>query len=156
MVNDMLDIKIISIGKLKDKANAALVSEYLKRLKPYAKVEIIELEAAPFSESSRLKAKEIEGVRLENALKRYPERQTYLLAERGKIFDSPGFASFLEEETPLNLLIAGALGFNDRLYASYPAISLSPLTFPHELARVVLLEQIYRATTIINGKSYHY
>jgi hypothetical protein len=57
---------------------------------------------------------------------------------------------------PLILVLGGSLGFSDGLYNNYPSLSLSPLTFPHELARVVIMEQLYRAATILQKKNYHY
>lgn len=152
----MLDITLLTIGKVKEKAYSSLIAEYEKRLKPYARLKIIELEAASFSENTKERAKEFDGEKIENFLNKHDEAAVYLMAERGKTFDSPELAAFLERKSPIVLVIAGALGFSDFLYEKYPAISLSPLTFPHELARVVLIEQIYRATTILQKKNYHY
>jgi len=152
----MLDITLLTIGKVKEKAYSAIIAEYEKRLKPYARLKIIELEASPFSENTKDRAKEFEGEKIENFLNKHDEAVAYLIAERGKTFDSPELAAFLERKSPLILVIAGALGFSEALYKKYPALSLSPLTFPHELARVVLIEQIYRATTILQKKNYHY
>ena len=154
--NKMLDITLVTIGKIKDKSYSTLIAEYLKRLKPYARLKIVELEAVAFSANTRDRAKDFEGERIENYLLKQKESVVYLLAERGEIFNSPDLAYWLERKSPLTLVVGGALGFSDFLYNKYPALSLSPLTFPHELARVVLLEQIYRATTILQKKSYHY
>jgi 23S rRNA (pseudouridine1915-N3)-methyltransferase len=154
--NYMLDITLVAIGKIKDKSYSALIAEYLKRLKPYARLKIIELEAVSFTENNRDQAKDFAGERIENFLLKQKDAVVYLMAERGKTFSSPDLAYWLERQSPLILVIAGALGFSDFLYNKYPAISLSPLTFPHELARVVLIEQIYRATTILQKKNYHY
>lgn len=152
----MLDITLLTIGKVKEKSYSTIIAEYEKRLKPYARLKIIELEASPFSENTKDRAKEFEGEKIENFLNKHDEAVAYLMAERGKTFDSPELAAFLERKSPLILVIGGALGFSDALYKKYPSLSLSPLTFPHELARVVLIEQIYRATTILQKKNYHY
>lgn len=158
----MLDIIILTVGKMKNDNLRAEAAEYAKRLSPFARLEIVELPAAPFLKNGRERAKEIEGEQimkyLEKAAARSggPKRAVFLLAERGKVFSSPDFASFLDKNQPLFLIVGGALGFSPELYRLYPQISLSPLTFPHELARTILLEQIYRATTILNGKEYHY
>ncbi len=152
----MLDITLLTIGKIKDKSYSTLSAEYLKRLKPYARVKIIELESVSFSEKMRIKAKDFEGEKIENFLSKQKEAIVYLLAERGDVFDSMEFAHWLEKKSPLILVIGGALGFSDFLYQKYPSLSLSLLTFPHELARVIILEQIYRATTILQQKNYHY
>jgi len=152
----MLDITLVAIGKIKDKSYSTLVLEYLKRIKPYARLRVVELEAVPFSEKLRDKAKDFEGEKITNFLNKNKEAVVYLLAERGESFNSLKLASWLEKKSPLVFILGGALGFSDVLYKKYPALSLSPLTFPHELARVVLLEQIYRATTILQHKNYHY
>ena len=153
----MLDITLLAIGKIKDKSYSVLMTEYLKRLKPYVRLKIIELEAVSFSPNMREKAKRLEGERIENFLSKYKENAlVYLLAERGDMFNSIELANWLNKKSPLIFVLGGALGFSDSLYENYLSLSLSPLTFPHELARVVFLEQIYRATTILQKKSYHY
>lgn len=152
----MLDITLVTIGKVKDKSYSALISEYLKRLKPYARLKIIELEGLSFTEKNREHAKDFEGEKIENCLLKLNDSVVYLLAERGNTYDSKEFAHFLEKKSPLVLVLGGALGFSDYMYKKYPSLSLSPLTFPHELARVIFLEQIYRAATILQGKNYHY
>jgi len=151
----MLDITIIAIGKVKDKNYQAATEEYTKRLRPYARLKIIEIAAVPFSSHSQEQAKEIEGKRIKEALV-FRTGQIFLLAERGKNFTSSDLAKFIEKSQPVILVIGGALGFSQDLYQNYPQLSLSPLTFPHELARVILLEQLYRVTTILNQKAYHY
>lgn len=151
----MLDITLIVVGKIKDKNYQAATAEYIKRLKPYVRLKIVELTAASFSAHSQEQAKEIEGKRIKESLSSRAG-QVFLLAERGRFFSSPDFAAFMEKNQPLTLVIGGALGFSAELYRSYPQISLSPLTFPHELARVVLLEQLYRAAAILSKKDYHY
>lgn len=155
----MLDITIIAIGKLKEKYFQAAFAEYEKRLRPYARLKIVELSAAPFSKSSQAQAKELEAQRISAGLEKIAKNNqpaVYLLAERGKTFNSLALAVWLEKNQPLVLVIGGALGFSPELYEKYPQISLSALTFPHELARVVLAEQLYRAATIINKKEYNY
>ncbi len=152
----MLDITILALGKIKDKSYAHLAGEYLKRLKPYARIKMMELEAVAFSEKMRDKAKDYEGEKIENFLNKQSEAVVYLLAERGLQMPSPEFAHWLEKKSPLILVVGGALGFSEALYQKYPCLSLSPLTFPHELARVVLLEQLYRSATILQQKNYHY
>ena len=152
----MIDITLVVIGKIKDKSYLSLITEYLKRIKPFARIKIVELEATPFSEKLREKAKEFEGEKIENYLSKQKEAVVFLLAERGKLLSSVELATWFEKKSPLVLILGGALGFSDDLYKKYPSLSLSPLTFPHELARVILLEQIYRAATILQNKSYHY
>jgi len=156
----MLDITLLIIGKVKEKYWQEALAEYSKRLSPYVRLRIKELAATPFSENNKIQSKELEAKRiveyLESSSVKKNSAQVYLLAERGKMSRSPDFALWLEKTQPLVLVLGGTLGFSDELYRRYPQISLSPLTFPHELARVVVLEQIYRATTILNNKNYHY
>lgn len=156
----MLDLTILTIGALKNKNLRSLAEEYLKRLQPYGRLEIVELAAASFSASNQEKAKTTEGKAIQAYLaKRAASNRpgaVFLLAERGKEYNSLELATWLEKTGPLILVVGGALGFSTALYERYPQLSLSALTFPHELARVMLLEQIYRATTIINHKDYHY
>lgn len=155
----MLDITIISVGKTKEKYFRDAETEYFKRLQPYARIKSVILEPAPFSRSTKEKSKETEGQRILNLLEdieRKGRASIYLLAERGRSFSSPEMAKWIDDNQPLVLVIGGTLGFSDELYKRYPQISLSPLTFPHELARIVLLEQLYRAATILIGKDYHY
>lgn len=156
----MLDITIVSIGKIKESFYLEAYNEYIKRLQPYARVKAVELAPEPFLNGTKEKSKEAEGKRVVDFLSKYNKDKTissvYLLAERGQTFDSPALAVWLEKKTPMILIVGGALGFSDELYSLYPQISLSPLTFPHELARVVLAEQLYRAAAILNKKEYHY
>ena len=152
----MLDITLLAVGKIKDKNLSALAQEYLKRLRPFARLKVVELPAVAFSSALQTKAKELEGEKIENFLEKNPDALCYLLSERGEMFDSLTFATWLEKKSPLILVIAGSLGFSPFLVKKYPKLSLSALTFPHELARVILLEQIYRAATILQHKNYHY
>jgi 23S rRNA (pseudouridine1915-N3)-methyltransferase len=155
----MLDLTLVTIGTVKERAYQELCLEYEKRLRPYARLKVIELPAQPFSANNQTQAKERESQKISDFLIKNNQAgpaSIYLLAERGKSFSSPQLAAWLSQVQPLILVIGGALGFSPELYRRYPQISLSPLTFPHELARVVLLEQLYRAATILNNKSYHY
>ena len=152
----MLNITIITIGKVREDYLNQAASEYIKRIKPYGRLTLQELKAESFSDTTKDKAKKLEAERIEAVLKRKDEADIYLLSEHGTLFDSLKFAAKINTHKELVLVIAGSLGFAKDLEAKYPKISLSPLTFPHELARVVLLEQIYRAATIINKKEYHY
>jgi len=151
----MLNITLITIGKIKEASLNEAALEYIKRIKPYGRLVIQELKAEPFASTTKDKAKKLEASRIEAVLDRKSDATVYLLAEHGAQFNSLEFAAKIKDRE-LVLVIAGSLGFAKELEAKYPKISLSPLTFPHELARVILLEQIYRAATIINKKEYHY
>jgi 23S rRNA (pseudouridine1915-N3)-methyltransferase len=153
----MLEIIIIAIGKIKNEYFSGAIGEYLTRLKPYAAVKILELSPEPFTESNRDKAKKAEGERILSALEKYAGEAVLLLHERGREIDSVKLSEKLAATNGKTVfVIAGALGFDEQVLTKYNQLSLSKMTFPHELARLILLEQIYRATTIIKGKTYHY
>lgn len=143
-----MKLKIAWIGKTKEPAIASLTDEYLKRISRYSPVEGISLRdeadlLAKFEPSAKTKSTLI------------------LLDSRGKEFSSEQFAKFLgdyQERNPLPLVLAigGADGFSaEARSAAQHAISLGKMTLAHELARVVLLEQLYRAFTILQGHPYH-
>jgi len=155
----MLKIKIICLGKFKEKAYKDLEKEYLKRLSPFAKVKLVELPEVSYKASEdldRVKRKEAEAIQ-----KQLPDGAiVILLEEKGTLRNSKEFANFLERIGGLGQEIVFVLGSGLGLHESMRQlsnyqISLSPLTFPHNMARVILEEQIYRACTIIAGKEYH-
>lgn len=152
----MLNITLVTIGKVKEAYWREAILEYQKRLQPYARLKIEELKAEPFSESTKEKAKKTESDNIRLYLDKKKTAEIYLLSEHGELFDSLAFAKKMESNQEIVLVIAGTQGFTKELMTKYPKISLSPLTFPHELARVVLLEQLYRAATIVSNKDYHY
>jgi len=143
-------IKIAWIGKTKEPAITSLTAEYLKRISRYAQVEGIALRDEP-----DLVAKF--GKEAKTATK----STLVLMDSRGKEFSSEQFAKFLgdyQDRNPLPLVFAigGADGFaKETKSAAANVISLGKLTMAHELARVVLLEQVYRAFTILKGHPYH-
>jgi 23S rRNA (pseudouridine1915-N3)-methyltransferase len=155
----MFKIKIIALGKFKEKAYKELEAEFLKRLSPFAKVKVIELPEIGYGKNQNLeKIKEQEA---EKIIKQLPEGGVVvLLEEKGTVRTSKDFAAFLERIGSLNkelvFVIGSGIGLHESLhrYSNYSA-SLSPLTFPHNMARVILEEQIYRACTILAGKEYH-
>ena len=143
-----MKLKIAWIGKTKEPAIAGLTEEYLKRISRYAPVEGVPVRdeadmLAKFGPSAKTKASLI------------------LLDSHGKEFSSEQFAKFLgdyQERNPLPLVFAigGADGFGaESRDAAQHIISLGKMTLAHELARVVLLEQVYRAFTILKGHPYH-
>ncbi|MGH9500167.1 MAG: 23S rRNA (pseudouridine(1915)-N(3))-methyltransferase RlmH [Terriglobales bacterium] len=144
-----MKIKIAWIGKTKAPAIRALTDEYLKRLKHYAEVDGVSLK----DEATLLK--------LSGAGAR-PTRHTLVLLDgRGKQLSSEEFARWLGEyqdrsSAPLLFAVGAANGFSDEAHrAATLVLSLGKMTLAHELARVVLLEQIYRAFTILKGHPYH-
>lgn len=155
----MFNVVILAVGKIKEKHWQEAVEVYLARLKPYARIIVEEVAAESFRrESDKEKAKEKEGERLLSALAKYSDSEIILLDERGREFSSLDFADFFNREARrVVFVIGGALGFNGNFSKrSFTKFSLSKMTLPHEMARVVLLEQIYRAATIVGKKDYHY
>jgi 23S rRNA (pseudouridine1915-N3)-methyltransferase len=144
----LVKIKIAWIGKTKEPAIAALTDEYLKRISRYAPVEGITLrdEADLTTKFGKLAS---------------AKSTLVLMDSRGKEFSSEQFARFLgdyQDRNPLPLVLAigGADGFSETARsAAQQVISLGKMTLAHELARVVLLEQVYRAFTILKGHPYH-
>ena len=151
-----MKIKIVWIGKTKEPAIRSLTAEYLKRISRYAHVEGLALR----DESALL---QLCGRAAEKAGKAPTAGKSTLVVmdSRGKQFSSEEFARFLkdyEERNPLPVVFAvgPADGFGDATRAAAQhTISLGRMTLAHELARVVLLEQIYRAFTILKGHPYH-
>ena len=145
-----MKIKVAWIGKTKEPALASLGSEYLKRISRYVQVEGVSLR-----DEAELLAKY--GKDAKSGTKSY----LVVMDSRGKEFTSEELARFLKnylERNPLPLVFAigGADGFSEGAKTSACSmISLGKMTLPHELARVVLLEQIYRAFTILKGHPYH-
>ncbi len=136
-----------------------LEREYLKRLNIYAKVKAVELPEVPYranDDLDRVKEKEAEKI-----IRQLPEDGIIiLLEEKGNLRNSVEFAQFLHRTGGLGkelvFIIGSGIGLHPVLkqYSNY-SISLSPLTFPHNFARILLEEQIYRACTILAGKEYH-
>ena len=144
-----MKLKIGWIGKTRDPAIQSLTDEYLKRISRYAEVEGLALR----DEAALLRMREKGGLRQEHTIA--------LLDSRGKQLSSEEFAQFLQNHQdrssqPLILAVGAADGFSDQARRTASAVlSLGRMTLAHELARVVLLEQVYRALTILKGHPYH-
>ena len=155
----MFKIKIIALGKFKEQAYKDLEKEFLKRLNLYAKIKVVELPEVSYGKNQDLeKVKEEEA---EKIVKQLPtDAVVILLEEKGTIRNSVDFSTFMERIGSLGkevvFVLGSGIGLHGSLkqYSNY-TISLSPLTFPHNMARVILEEQIYRACTILAGKEYH-
>ena len=149
-----MKIKVAWIGKTKEPAIETLTGEYLKRISRYAEVAgvVLQDEAAVLSLAS--------GERKQKRSQNKERYKLVLLDSRGKQFSSEELAEFLEREqlnaTPLLFAIGGSDGFSKeaRCHAGF-TLSLGKMTLPHELARVVLVEQLYRAFTILKNHPYH-
>jgi 23S rRNA (pseudouridine1915-N3)-methyltransferase len=158
----MFSIHIIALGAVRTKYFRDACEEYMKRSAPFARIVSTEVETAPWkTDGEREKSKKKEGERLLRVLKKEEKKGAaiFLLDENGKENTSGTFSELLEKHAgnTVVFVIGGALGFSKEVREKkYEHIALSRLTFPHELARVVLLEQIYRGITITKGKTYHY
>ena len=136
------------------------MSVYQERLKHYARVEYKELPDVPVKGLTAEALKEREGEVLMKQLK--SDDVVLLLDENGEHFSSRGFAEMLQRRMnsgvkQLVLIIGGAFGFSDTMYArANGKISFSKMTYSHEMIRLLLLEQLYRAHTILKGESYHH
>lgn len=158
-----MKIKIVTVGKLKEKYLKDGIAEYSKRLSRFANLEMIELadEKTPdrASDSENQKILELEGTRI---LSKIGDRDfVIVLAIEGKTLSSEEFSKQLEQApingfSTLTFVIGGSLGLSPQV--KKPAnlsISFGRLTLPHQLMRLVLVEQIYRAFTIQQGSPYH-
>ena len=157
-----MKIKIYCIGKIKEQYLKDGINEYIKRISPYSNIEIIEVIDSKIkdnpNQSDISKAKNEEGDRVLKLLK-----NEYLIGlDMNKIeFTSEDFAEFLQKKmvesgSNLSFVIGGSYGLSDALKARCnTSISLSKLTFLHQMTRLILLEQIYRAFKILNNETYH-
>lgn len=159
----MLNIKIICVGKLKEKFWAAAASEYVKRLGSLCHLEIEELpESRLPSEPSEAEIEAALRKEGESIAQRIPSGAvTVALCIEGREMDSVRFSQFLElcavkGRSRICFLIGGSMGLSDAVKEKAELrMSMSPMTFPHHLARIMLLEQLYRGFQIQNGSKYH-
>lgn len=158
-----MKVKILCVGKIKEKFYRDALDEYLKRLSKYASVTVVEVADEKTSENASDTeidiVKEKEGERL---LKHINERDFVIaLAILGKQMDSVAFSKYIEGlgisgKSTIDFVIGGSLGLSDAVLKRADfQISFSKMTFPHQLMRVVLLEQIYRGMRIMKNEPYH-
>lgn len=149
-------IKIICVGKIKEKFFKEAIEEYKKRLSKYTKLQIVEVEDVNLQNESLIKQKESELIEKNINDKDY----VITLEIEGNELNSIELSKKIEqlEQTSPNItfIIGGSYGLDDKIkQRSNYKLSFSKLTFPHQLFRVILLEQIYRAYKIKNNESYH-
>ena len=154
----MNNITILAVGKLKEKIYSDGVLEYLKRLRPFVKIKIVELSPESFTDSNREQMKEKENQKILDYIEKNKDKKVVCLTEGGREYSSVEFSEFLAKENQeIIFIIGGALGFSEKTLSKMDAkLSLSKMTFLHEMARLILVEQIYRAQMIEGGRSYHY
>lgn len=148
-------IKIITVGKLKEKYFRDAVEEYLKRLSKYTKIELIEVPDEDYDiKKTLLKEKE--------SIMRYISNKDYIVTMEieGKELSSVDFSKKINDtfiqNSDITFIIGGSYGLHEDIKKiSNFALSFSKMTFPHQLFRIMLLEQIYRSYKIINNETYH-
>jgi 23S rRNA (pseudouridine1915-N3)-methyltransferase len=158
-----MNITVIAVGKLREKPYRMMADEYLKRLGRFGKIREIELDDLPEpANSSPAIEKQIKDREGEAILRQIrPGDYVIALTIPGKMRASPDLAAHLDRLSSGGVsqavfVIGGSLGLSDAVIArANEELSMSPMTFPHQLARVMLLEQLYRAAKISAGERYH-
>lgn len=149
-------IKLITVGQIKEKYLKEAIEEYKKRISKYTNIEIIEVKDEGLVEEEKAKNKEAEKIN-----KHISDRDYLITLEiEGQQMTSPDFAkkidNILIENSNIVFIIGGSYGLSDKIKKKAKVhLSFSKMTFPHQLFRVLLLEQIYRAYKINNNESYH-
>lgn len=156
-----MNIKLIAIGKTDNKALQSLIDDYTKRLSHYVKFDIdIIPDIKNVKNMSEAQQKEKEGELI--LAKLTPTDQLILLDENGKTFSSVGFSDELQKKMnsgvkTLVYVIGGPYGFSEQVYAKAQGkVSLSAMTFSHQMVRLFFTEQVYRAFTILRNEPYHH
>jgi len=158
-----MEITIIAVGKLKEKYLKNGIAEYLKRMKSYANVKIVEVNDEPagqtLSDAEVEQVKEAEGKRI---IGKIPERARVIALDlKGKQLTSEAFAEEVNETmtygtSQIAFIIGGSHGLSKEvLQKTDLKISFGKMTYPHQLMRLILIEQIYRAFKIIRNEPYH-
>lgn len=148
-------IKIITVGKIKEKYYTDAVNEYLKRLSKYTKIDLIEVKDEDFDVSKTL-------LREKESILKYIDDKDYIitLEIEGNELDSVSLSKKINDiqnnYSNITFIIGGSYGLHEDIKKlSNYSLSFSKLTFPHQLFRVILLEQLYRSYKIINNETYH-
>lgn len=158
-----MQLEILAVGKLKERYLKQGAEEYLKRLRPYARVNVVEVpEEKPtgsLSAAEETRIKEREGERILTRL--HPDTHVIALAIEGDSLSSEELAGYINRlatygQSRLSFIIGGSVGLSpDVLDRADRLLSFSKMTFPHQLIRLILLEQLYRSFKIIRGETYH-
>ncbi|MEO6850664.1 MAG: 23S rRNA (pseudouridine(1915)-N(3))-methyltransferase RlmH [Mucilaginibacter sp.] len=156
-----MKITLLIVGKTEDAYLKEGIDKYLKRLKHYAKIELVEI--AELKNTKALSPEQQKAKEAELILKKLsPTDYIILLDENGQQLSSPQFAAYLDKKAissvaNLVFIIGGPYGFDEALYQrANDKLSLSRMTFSHQMVRLFFVEQLYRAFTIIKGEPYHH
>lgn len=148
-----MGITVLTVGKNRNDCFSEIFYDYLERIKKYRRIELKYIKDYGKLRDDRESIIEKESKNLIENL----EKNSYkiLLAKDGKMVDSVSFSKLLEKEN-ISFIIGGVFGVNEKVYKNVDfVLSLSKMTLPHRIARIVLLEQIYRGLTILNKEKYH-
>ena len=150
-------IRLICVGKVKDKNLQNLIDDYAKRISRYHKLEIVEVKDEPIGDNEEA-VKDKEGQRILEKIR--PDEYVILLDLHGKSIDSVSLAKKIDQlfinSSKICFVIAGSLGFsNDVIARADERIRLSELTFLHQMTRLIILEQLSRCFKILNHETYH-
>ena len=145
----MMLLDVVAVGKVRSREIAALAAEFAKRLGGYARLKTTELADSDVATEGRAICRELDRVR---------GAKIVVLSEEGKLFTTAEFAGFLKKcDTRVVFAVGGPFGLSPEVKARADLLwSLSPLTFTHELARLLLFEQLYRALNFNAGGNYHH
>ena len=152
-----MKITLILTGKTDDSFLIAGIKEYQKRIERYVDFNIIEITS--LKNTKNLSKSEYKRKEAEIILKKLTEKDfVVLLDERGKEYSSIEFAAFIKKsQRSITFIVGGAYGFDEQVYKRANAqISLSKMTFTHQMIRLIFVEQLYRAMTINNNEPYHH
>lgn len=150
-------IKVVCVGKIKDNHLKSLIEDYIKRINRYHKLEVIEVKDEPIKNNE----KEVLDKEANNVLKVIKDNDYVILLDlHGKQTDSIKFSKHINElfnkNSTITFVIGGSLGLGDELIKrSNERLSLSEMTFLHQMTRLIILEQIYRCFKISNNETYH-
>ena len=158
-----MKITVIAVGKIKEKFYSDAVAEYEKRLGRYCKLEIIQVEDERTPDKAGTSLDEVVKRKEAERILKHLREDAYVvtLEIQGNSYDSEGFAGQIEKlatqgVSHIQFVIGGSLGLHEDICKKADlAVSFSKMTFPHQLMRVILLEQIYRGYRIINKEPYH-
>ena len=152
-----MKLKVLWVGKSRDPWVKDAIHEYASRIRRYCPLELIDIRDEKGAEAEEMRRRECE--RLEKLIS--PQATLVLLDETGEQMTSPGLSAFIGKQRDsgigeLVFVIGGAYGFSEDFRKRGRLLSLSKMTFTHQMVRSFLLEQIYRAFTILNNEPYHH
>ena len=152
-----MKIRVLWVGKSRDSWVKEAIAEYAGRIRRYAPLELCDVRDEKGAEAEEMRRRECE--RLEKLVP--PGATLVLLDERGEQMDSPALAAFIGKQRDsgtgeMVFAVGGAYGFSEEFRRRGRLLALSKMTFTHQMVRVFLLEQVYRAFTILNNEPYHH